>query len=185
MGTRINVLFEHRLPDYRNRATIVSLLGPALPAALAVCEYWRQSGSDPSEKDNREWTALEDFHLSQGSVLPRYKGPGSLFISFNRYVVHLRTGGRWRGFLSNEALRRVHMAAFRAIATSFGATDMALYRDDDLVGDAFFDSKPKSECIELMTQMWGPPQPSIESVDPKVVAETEHCPPAVWYLEVP
>lgn len=41
MGTRINVLFDHDLPDYRDGEAVVARLTTALPAVLAVREYWR------------------------------------------------------------------------------------------------------------------------------------------------
>jgi hypothetical protein len=181
MGTRINVLLDHNLIEFRDRHSVLERLAPCLPAALALRGYWHSN--DPhSRLDSLEvWRA--NPVSSRDSNLHRYYGPGSLFLTVTPKAAHVRTGGRWRGFLSIEPLRRVHLAAFRRIADAFGASCMALYADSCEVDDLFWSGRTQEQCIELMERMWGPPQRSVEEVDAWIAAAAERTVPLVWFLE--
>ncbi len=104
-------------------------------------------------------------------------------MSLTAAAANIHTTGRWRGFLSIDPLRQVHLQAFRSIARALGATSLAYFADNDHVDDLFWDGKPQEECIALLERMLGPPQPSLESIDPAVVKATARGVPSVWFLE--
>jgi hypothetical protein len=112
-----------------------------------------------------------------------YTGPGRLFLTVASTTAHIRTGGRWRGFLTIEPVRRVHLGAFRQIARAFGTASMALYGDSCEVDDLFWSGRKQWECIELMERLWGPPQRTAEEIDAKITAAAEQTVPLVWFLE--
>jgi len=181
MGTRINVLLDHDLTDYRNRESVLARLAAALPATLGVRDYWR--AVDPHTPDNELAVWRADPVSPGNSALHHYTGPGSLFLSVTAWAASIRTGGRWRGFVSIEPLRRIHMAAFRQIAGSVGSSKLALYADSCEVDDLLWGGATQGECIELMERMWGPPHRSVEKIDPKVSLAAKHSVPLVWFLE--
>jgi hypothetical protein len=113
-----------------------------------------------------------------------YEGPGGFFVTFGPRIANVRASARWRGFLSIEPLCRVHVPAFRAIAAALGATRLAFLPDDDsLILDARLGGASLDDCIAHMTQRWGPPQASVESISPEVVRATDYGVPPVWFLE--
>src|SRR5262249_22623388 len=118
-----------------------------------------------------------------GSLLHRYTGPGSLFLTVSECAAHIRTGGRWRGFLSIEPLRRVHLAAFRQVACALGSDCMGLYADSCDIDDRFGSGRPQWECVKLRTRGGGPPQRTVFEIEPKVAAAAEQTVPNVWFLE--
>jgi hypothetical protein len=78
----------------------------------------------------------------------------------------------------------VHLLAFRAIARAPGAGFMALYVDSDEADDLFWGGRPAWECVERMEQLWGPPQRSVEEVDPRIAAAAAmYVPGSLWFLE--
>jgi hypothetical protein len=180
MGTRINVLLEHDLPDYRNRELVLARLAPALPATLAVRDYWRVTDPETPQDELAAWRAEPE--LPRGSGLLHFTAPGSLFLTVAQHVAHIRTGGRWRGFLSIEPLRRIHLAAFRRIAAALGSHCMALYPDSCEVDDLFWGGWGHWECVQLLERMWGPPQHSVEEIDPAIDVEGMAV-FSVWFLE--
>ena len=181
MGTRINVLLDHNLTDYRNRESVLARLAAALPAALGVRDYWHAVDPRSPHDELSVWRADP---VSPGELaLHHYTGPGNLFLTVSPLAARIRTGGRWRGFVSNEPLRRVHLAAFRQIAVSVGSSTLALYADSCEVDDLFWGGGTQWECIELMERIWGPPHLSVEQIDPKVSLAAESSVPLVWFLE--
>lgn len=180
MGTRINALLHHDLIDFRDRESVLARLAPTVAAALAAREYWRSVDPQDLADDLTVW--------QPDPVNPRlpgrhhFTGPGSLFLTVTATAAHLRTGGRWRGFLSIEPLRRVHLTAFRHIAGCLGSRRMALCADSDEVNDLFWDGGTQADCVALLEQMWGPPQPNVEEIDPQIEAEAERTVPLVWFL---
>jgi hypothetical protein len=181
MGTRINVLFGHSLDDFCNPDEVLGRLASSAMAALAVRDYWISVGPGQRPIEARFWEA--DPVLPRTPGIRRFCGPGSLFLSVTACAVVIRTGGRWRGFLSIEPLRRVHLAAFRAIASALGADIMALYHDSDDINDLFWNGRSAKECFERMERIWGRPQLSVEAIDPRIAMEAEHGVPSVWFLE--
>jgi hypothetical protein len=180
MGTRINALFDHDLTEPGDRGSVLARLAAALPAALTVREYWRAADPESTHDDPPAWRA--DPVSPRESGLLHYTGPGSLFLSVTAQAAWVRTGGRWRGFLTIEPLRRAHLAAFRRIAAALGAKRLAVYADSCEVDDLFWDGRPPGECVELMGRLWGPPQPTAEEIDPRVSAAAERTVPEVWFL---
>lgn len=181
MGTRINVLLDHKLADWRNRESVLARLATALPAALAVQEYWLSADPRVSHDKLTEWRADP---VSPGEPsLRRYTGPGSLFLTLTAHAACIHTGGRWRGFLSIDPLRRVHLAAFRQLTASLGSHSMAVYAASCEVNDLFWGGGTQWEGVELMERLWGPPQRSVENIEPGIVATAKRTVPLVWFLE--
>jgi hypothetical protein len=181
MGTRINVLLDHRVPDHWDRSALLKRLADTMPTALAIREYCLAVAPDPTPIADLEWSADPQSPRQPKHV--NFTGPGSLFLSLTAVAAKIRTGGRWRGFLSIDPLRQVHLEAFRSIARALEATKLVYFADDDFVNDLFWDGKAQEECIALLEQMCGPPQASIDLIDPKIARATEHGVPTVWYVE--
>jgi hypothetical protein len=181
MGTRIDVYLSHDLPCFDDAAGTIARLNSALPAAFAVRDYWRSV--DPDTRQTIERWEAEPVTPRMPKV-PRYSGPGALYLTVTPAAARISTGGRWRGFLSIEPLRQVHLAAFRAIARAMGSARLALCADSrDDVTDVFLADGSQDDCIAAMRSAMGPPQPSVESIAPDVVAQTEHGVPSVWFLD--
>jgi hypothetical protein len=181
MGTRIHVYLTHNLPRFDDAAATIARLNSALPAAFAVREYWRSVDPETHQTDE-SWEA--EPITPRTPNLRRYSGPGSLYLTVTPAAALISTGGRWRGFLSIEPLRRVHLAAFRAIARALGSTKLALCADScEDVTDAFLDDGSQEDCIAAMRSAMGPPQRSVGSIAPDIVAHTKHGVPSVWFLE--
>lgn len=180
MGTRINALFDHNLPDYRDRDECLRRLASATSATAAVRDYWLAADTEGPHSERVEWQS--DPILPFSHNLRRYTGPGCLFLTVTQVSARVRTGGRWRGFLSIEPLRRVHLTAFHAIGRALGADTMALYGDSDEVDGLFWDGLPLRACVEWMRGRWGPPKECTTVIDPLIVAATDHGPPLVWFL---
>jgi hypothetical protein len=183
MGTRINALFEHELTDHRDRDAILASLASTLPAALAVRTYWLANAPIPAtwKNDLSEWRANPDSPRDRR--YQRYTGPGSLFLTVTPKTANVHTGGRWRGFLSIEPLRRVHLNAFQAVSAAMGASYFALFPDLEEVDELLWDGRSAWACIERLEQIWGPPQKSVEDIQLHLVAAAEHTVPQVWFLE--
>jgi hypothetical protein len=186
MGTRINVIVEHHVAgNYHDRAATIGMLAPTIPAAMAVAEYWRSVDPDSRNTEENSWTASppDPFH-----DFLQYCAPGSLYIRFGPKLAVISTGGRWRGFLSIEPLRRVHLAAFRSIARVLGAKRLLFFADGtiaaDLVPAVIDEGITQDECMARLHKAYGPPQPSVENIAPEIIAETERGVPLVWYVDV-
>jgi hypothetical protein len=180
MGTRINVLFDHDLSALLDQAATLARLLPTTLAALTVRDYWLAADPHSPHDDSTMWRA-DDVSPLEKDQRRRYTGPGSLFLALAPRTARLHTGGRWRGFLTIEPLRRVHLAAFRCIARAFGAVEMLLYPDTCEVDDLFYAGRTMWDCVEFLERTWGPPQRGVEKLDPRVIAEAEVF--RVWYLE--
>ena len=146
MGTRINALFDHELADPGDRGSALAQLAAALPAVLAVRDYLRTADSGSTHTDLPAWRA--DVASPLEPRLFHYTGPGSLFLSVTARAARVRTGGRWRGFLTIDPLRRVHLAAFRGIAAALGAGCLAVYADSCQVDDLFWAKRSPRECVD-------------------------------------
>ena len=181
MGTRINALLDHNLANFRDRNSVLERLAAALPGALAVKKYWEIANPTEQHDTREEWQAAPGSHREPNMDL--YTGPGSLFLSVTANAAHIHTGGRWRGFLSIEPLRRVHLDAFRLISRAFESTCMALYADSCKIDDMFSGEKSQWECIEMMERMWGPPLQDIDQIDRNIAAAAKRMVPEVWFLE--
>jgi hypothetical protein len=186
MGTRINVILEHHFGWYRDRAATIKMLTPTIFAATEVANYWRTRIPDDVDENRGSWTASPPSSDPLESYL-MYQGPGNLFLQFGPKLARIWTGARWRGFLSIEPLRKVHLQAFRSIAQLLGSERLVFFPDggiaDDLVPASIRDGITQEECIATLQRVYGAPQPSIDNVAPEVVAETKHTVPLVWYIE--
>jgi hypothetical protein len=183
MGTRVNVLFEHLIPNHRDRSAVLARLAATTPAALAILDYWESEFPEQADDGSREWSAEPEPPRFQDYLPLSYIGPGPLFLSTKPKTAVIRTGARWGGFLGIRSLRHVHVRAFRSIAAALGGHRLAIFRDCDNVGELFCEGKGMEECCALMEQQWGPPQPSIQSIDPRLVNWNEPDVPTAWFLE--
>jgi hypothetical protein len=181
MGTRINVLLEHDLTDYRDRDSVMARLVAALPAASAVQNYWHSADPDYPHEKLSEWRA--DPVSSCDPNLHRYTAPGNLFLTLTKQAAKIRTGARWRGFLTIEPLRRVHLAAFRQIAAALKSRSLVVYADSCEVDDLFWGGHTQRECVERMARMWGPPQRNVEEIEPRNSVWAKLPFPFIWFLE--
>jgi hypothetical protein len=183
VGTRANILVDHRVPDHLDRAVVIDRLAPTVPATIAVRDYWDSSDPDERRDQSTCWTASPEFPPPHEKFV-MYDGPGGFFIRLGSKVAVVRASARWHGFLSIEPLRRAHLPAFRAIARALGASRVVYLGDDDPITDAAeYDGASLDACIAEMERRWWPPQPSIESIAPDVVKATDHRVPSVWYIE--
>ena len=181
MGTRINVFLSHDLPRFDDAADTIARLNKELSAAFAVRNYWNSVDSGSHEFYDH-WEA--EPVTPRMPHLRRYCGPGSLYLTVTPAAARIHTGGRWRGFLSIQPLREVHVAAFRAIARALCSSKLALCADSrDDVADVFLANGTQDECIAQLRSAMGDPQPSVELIAPEVVAQTEHGVPSVWFLD--
>jgi hypothetical protein len=180
VGTYIHVYMSHDLPRFDDASDTMARLASSLPAALALRDYWRSA--DPGGNALDEWKV--DRMTSRKPDLKFYEGPGDLFLGVTPAAARIITGGRWRGFLSIEALREAHLAAFRAVARAMGSAKLALCSDAfDDVSELFYANASQAQCVEQMRAAMGPPQPSVETIAPDVIAQTEHGVLNVWFLD--
>ena len=119
MGTRTNILVDHKVPDHLDRAAVISRLAPTLTATIAVRDYWISIDPDDPGDPSDCWTASPQAPPPHEKFV-LYSGPGGFSITFGPKVAKVRASARWRGFLSIEPIRRVHLAAFRSIAAGPG-----------------------------------------------------------------
>ncbi|WP_337176571.1 hypothetical protein [Paludisphaera sp.] len=182
MGTRINLLLDHDLADPRDVREILTRLDATTEATVAVSEYWLASEPDNYRPPQRSWVAIPESPRRPG---PRcFDGPGNLLLSVTATAARVRAGGRWRGFLAIEPLRRAHLLAFRAIARTLGARFMSLHADSDAVDEFFLCGRSAWECVERMERLWGPPQGSVVRIEPRIIEAAElYLPSSVWFLE--
>lgn len=179
MGTHIDVYLSHDLPRFDDDAAILARLRAVLPAACAVRDYWLSVDPDYRETDHWEGEPVSP----RSPNLRRYSGPGALNLCVTPAAARVFTGARWRGFLSFEPLRRVHVAAFRAIAETMRSELMAICHDSSPAWETFHNGSTLEQCIASLRYALGPPQPSVASVAPNVVQQAKHRVPDVWYLE--
>lgn len=178
MGTYINVFLTHDLRSWRDEDEARRRLQPTEPLCRAVDEYWRSVQS------------YEDYDMGWGrsdtlEELVGYTGPGALYLEITPRAARIHTGARWRGFLTFPPLHRVHVAAFRSIAAALGSEKLAITHDSvESVAEAFWSGATQSECIAGLEAELGPPQPSLDRIEPWIIAEAEHKVPRVWYLDV-
>ena len=181
MGTRINVLMDHTVDDYQNQSAVLARLTSSLLAALAVRDYWNGNRPFLGPERQAEWTA--DPYMPHETHWRSYTAPGSLFLKVGPHAAKIRTGGRWRGFLSIPPLSQVHLQAFRAIAQTLGASQAVYFADCDDVYDAFYENGEVEAGIGILKGYMGLPQPSINEITAEIAAEAECTVPGVWYYE--
>ena len=181
MGIQANALTDHRVPDYRNQPAVVSLLTPTLSSALAVADYWRAAQSDYTDTTDT-WSARFIHNPPEDDYL-RYDGPAGFSVSFGERVARVSGPCRWSGFCTMAALHQQHAIAFRAISRALGGECMVLIPDYDPVEEiALYDGGSLAECITLLEQRWGAPQPTTEIVTEDAEAYYRRKIPA-WYVE--
>lgn len=182
MSVRADALVDYRLLDYRDQPAVVSRLAPSLMEARAVVEYWRTADPDYSGDTTTGWTARLVHNPPEDDFL-RYYGPGGFSVAFGEHVARVSGICRWGGFATIRQLQQVHAAAFRSIARALGSTRIVLIPEYDPVNDiALYDAGSLDECIELLQQRWGAPQPTTDVVTEDVEVYYRRQFP-VWYLE--
>ncbi|MCX5658391.1 MAG: hypothetical protein NTW19_01560 [Planctomycetota bacterium] len=180
MGTRIHVYYSHCLPRPDDAAATISHLESALPHCLAVRDYWESHGG--GEPSIERWIA--EPPNPRIPLERQYEGPGKLWLRVTPAAAMLFTGARWRGFLMIEPLRRVHLAAFRAIGEALGSTSFAIWDSMcDEASTAFFEGGTQADCVAAVRAAQGPPQPSVEAIAPAIVKQAERSVPSVWFVE--
>jgi hypothetical protein len=181
MGIRANALTDHRVPDYRAQAAVVSLLTPTLSAARAVADYWRAVQPDYADTSDA-WSARFIHNPPEDDYL-RYDGPGGFSVSFGERVARVSGPCRWSGFCTMPALQQPHAIAFRAISRALGGERMVLIPDYDPVEEiALYDGSSLADCITLLEQRWGAPQLTTGIVTDDAEAYCRRKIPA-WYVE--
>jgi hypothetical protein len=205
MGTRIHVFLSHDLRPFDDASAMLTRLQVALPAALAVRDHWhlvdpplprrikRQTlmkrGGHDLRSDNEivAWEAEPMPRVaapgSTALLARRYRGPGSLFLIVMPAGALIFTGARWRGFLSIEPLRCVHLAAFRAIAKALHSRDLLICHDRDDLAEDFLTNGNQQAAFERLWSALGPPQPTVDDIAPAVGAKAAHTVPDVWYVD--
>jgi hypothetical protein len=185
MGVRINMFADHDVRPFHDVALVLARLELARDAALAVRGYWRVASPD-GRHDVTTWVPDPEFTKPivgyRCGYYRGFEGPGHLYVQVSDQIVRVFTGGRWRGFLTIEPLRSVHLAAFRAIAAATGGSTLTICRDDDQVLDAFGLRATVHECQGLMRQMWGEPLDPSQPLDPQRVAQSNY-PRGIWFNE--
>ena len=183
MGTRTNILVDHNVPNHLDRAAVIFRLAPTLAAAIAVRDYWVSTDPENPGDLSDGWTGSPQAPPPHEKFV-LYSGPGGFSITFGPLIANVRASARWRGCLSIEPARRVHVPAFRSIAFALGASRIAYLHDHDpLTLDALYDGASLDDCVAEMGRRWGPPQASVESIAPEIAEATEHGVPSVWFLE--
>lgn len=184
MGTYTEGWVDFSLPEieHPDEERVTTLLSQSLPACCAVDTYW-QTVDPGSGLDRREhwhvWSAMQDDH-----VVYSCWGPGGMSIWLGPCIAHIHAGVRWRGFLTIPALQQVHRSAFTAIARAIGSTRIFYVPDyAEFLLEAMDDGQTFDQCRRLLEAEWGPTQGTLNEISESVVAECEHCPPDVWYLE--
>ncbi len=181
MGIRANALTDYRMPDYRNQAAVIALLMPALPAARAVADYWRSAQPDYIDTAHA-WSARLVHNPPEDDFL-RYDGPAGFSVAFGERVARISGCCRWSGFCTIAALQSPHAVAFRAIACALGGERMVLIPDYDPVEEiALYGGSSLSECMALLEQHWGVPQPVTAIITDDVEVYYRRKVP-VWYTE--
>lgn len=174
-------MMNHDVDDYRNQSAVLARLATTLPAALAVRDYWNANNPFLGPDTQDKWIA--DLVMGYEKYNRSYTGPGSLFLKVGPYSAKIRTGGRWRGFLSIPPLHAVHLQAFRSIGQALGATQLAYFPDCDDAWEVLYEGGRYSDAVPILTGYFGVPQPSVEAITPEISEETDHTVPAVWYSE--
>jgi hypothetical protein len=179
MGVRIDVFLSHGLALPIDSDETLSRLNGCVGSALAVRDYWKSRGGG---NDLDRWT-VEPEHRRLPH-LKHFQGPGALWMSVTPRAARIGTGARWRGFLSIDDLRSLHLAAFRSIAAAMGSRSLAICADDnDAVTDVFLVGGSQADCIAVLSESLGPPQASVESIASDVTAVVEKGSPRVWFLD--
>ena len=156
MGTRINILALHTLPNWQNRRVTLDLLNrQTLHQTLALEAYWAlvEEREPVTDLCWEICSMLDDRHNRYLS----YSGPGALDMHVTPYVLSVSTGGRWSGFQSMPALRQAHLNAFGAIARAFGNDYYHCYADNDWVDDAIWEPTPIVDCLKVLVEQKGQP----------------------------
>ena len=179
MGTRINVLMDHTVDDYQNQSAVLARLTSALPAALAVRDYWDVNDPDPKRIIQTQWTAdpLTPYEPNMRS----FTAPGGLFLDLGPAVTKIRAGGRWRGFVTLPQLYQVHLQAFRAVAQALGALYSACFPNCEDAWEAFVEGSTEREIFPILEHYFGPPLPFPNALPPEDDMERDVA--YVWYYE--
>jgi hypothetical protein len=182
MSLRTHAVFDHTVPEGVDHAWILSRLEAAVPEGVEVDTYWRSADPASRTGPSTVWLCEVTAHPRFGTRI-WYYGPGGLFLDIGARAVRARAAARWSGFLTIEPLRQVHPQAMRRIAMALGANRIAYYADDNDIGWAVWQKGASlNQCLVSMERLWGPPQPSVEAVDPEAVARRSPI-QRLWFVE--
>jgi hypothetical protein len=179
MGVRIHVYLHHNFERMGESEEILARLEKCTGPALAVQAYWRTQGNVNGAD---QWVAEPlNQRLPQ---LRRYEGPGALYLLVAPRAALLYTGARWRGLLSIEPLRRVHVAAFRAIAQALGSDQLAICSDtgDDDVYNIFLNEEAtQADCVAKLRKIYGSPHALTDLTGSDPASQLKDT--RIWFLE--
>ena len=169
----------HALADWSDRDTVMQRLSTTLPVARMLAAYWIDDTTVPIPND--EWIAEPPFPPPETKDYHRYSGPGPLFVDVNPHSVRIRTGRRWRGFLSIQPLRSIHLQAFFTVANAFNANVARCFPDNDFAIEAFWDGGDFNACCAILDGRFGDAVPMVDAADPILAAETDIGCPLLQY----
>lgn len=181
MGTRITILFPHELSDWSDRPRLLDILERTLLEARRIATYWPDRESFASDET---WVAEPAFPPPYTREYSRFSGPGPLFVEVNSRAVCVSTGARWRGFLSIQPLRSVHIQAFHSLMLAFGANSASCFPEDDFVEGAFWDGGNFKQCCQVLDERYGDARSLIDAIDPDMAAQTDRGCPRLQYRVV-
>jgi hypothetical protein len=162
MGVRVEAYLSHDLPSVTDTAATLARLKSSEATVRAVREYWLLV--DPSGYAGADEWQTEPIDPDLPSVRD-YSGPGSLFLTVTPTAARVGAGARWSGFMTIEPLRRVHMAALRAIAAALHAPVMALCADDQgYAFESFCGNGSFEDCLASLRSELGAPIEGVEAI---------------------
>lgn len=101
-------------------------------------------------------------------------------------VVRVRTSGRWRGFLSVQPRRTIHLRAFATLAGTFAASELRCFPDNDNLNEAFDCGGSFETRARVLDDRFGRPRRLDALIDPKVAYQTEiECPSLQYVFNMP
>jgi hypothetical protein len=190
MSIRAVAIFDYHEEEPRDTARIATRLAWALPEAMAVRAHWCEV-EKPSRVRRKNTVGKLELLADRGWVLTskpeetplRYRGPGGLSVWLNRRVGEIHTNCRWRGFLTIDRLRMVHVSFFHRIANVLKAKTLVIMRNDSKAHDLVWGGAPFEDAVVELEKEYGPPQPSVERISGNLGESAHGNIPQGWFLE--
>ena len=89
MGTRANILVDHKVPDELDRPAVIARLAPTLAATIAVRDYWNSTQPEDPRDLSDCWTASPQAPAPHEKWV-FYDGPGGFLIKFGPKILIAR-----------------------------------------------------------------------------------------------
>jgi hypothetical protein len=181
MGTRVDVFLSHDLARPDDPAETLGRLAFAERETFELRDLaWRKSPADRQPANRWE---LQPIH-GRLPDLRLYYGP-ALQLMVMPKAAKIGTTYRWSQFLDDDAIRRVHLKAFRAIATSFGSAQIVICASthDDITHRFMQGNYSQSDCIAALSRELGTPQASVDAIGAVIAALGPRESRRVWFLD--